>query len=247
MANTQTTVPLFVANTVLTAAQQNISAGTGVPVFATTVTRDAAFGGSNKALAEGQLAYIEASNIVQYYDGAAWATVGPVTSDAGLVFISSSSFSASSAVNLDSVFSATYNNYKIVLSTTASVNGVSIGMRMRVGGTTNSSAQYNYFQMTSANANYYASTGSTANTSWSEISYLNSGEPRSSLIFEMFNPFQTTYTSGITMRARDVSITPVFSTNILGMSVTTSFDGFSIIPASGNITGTVAVYGMRNS
>ena len=80
MANTQTTVPLFVANTVLTAAQQNISAGTGVPVFATTVTRDAAFGGSNKALAEGQLAYIEASNIVQYYDGAAWATVGPTAS-----------------------------------------------------------------------------------------------------------------------------------------------------------------------
>ena len=80
MANTQTSVPLFVANTVLTAAQQNISAGTGVPVFATTVTRDAAFGGSNKALAEGQLAYIEASNIVQYYDGAAWATVGPTAS-----------------------------------------------------------------------------------------------------------------------------------------------------------------------
>ena len=80
MANTQTTVPLFVANQVLTAAQQNASAGTGVPVFATAVTRDAAFGGSNKALAEGQLCYIEASNIVQYYDGAAWATVGPTTS-----------------------------------------------------------------------------------------------------------------------------------------------------------------------
>ena len=79
MANTQTTVPLFVANTVLTAATQNISAATGVPVFATTVTRDAAFGGSNKALAEGQLCYIEASNVVQYYDGAAWATVGPTT------------------------------------------------------------------------------------------------------------------------------------------------------------------------
>ena len=77
MANTQTAVPLFVANAILTAAQQNISAGTGVPVFATTITRDAAFGGSNKALAEGQLAYIEASNIVQYYDGAAWATLGP--------------------------------------------------------------------------------------------------------------------------------------------------------------------------
>jgi hypothetical protein len=80
MANTQTTVPLFVANQVLTASQQNLSAGTGVPVFATTVTRDAAFGGSNKALAEGQLCYIEASNIVQYYDGAAWATLAPTAS-----------------------------------------------------------------------------------------------------------------------------------------------------------------------
>ena len=86
MANTQTAVPLFVANAVLTAAQQNISAGTGVPVFATTVTRDAAFGGSNKALAEGQLCYIEASNIVQYYDGAAWATVGPQAASGVAIF-----------------------------------------------------------------------------------------------------------------------------------------------------------------
>jgi len=76
-ANAQTSVPLFVANTVLTAAQQNISAATGVPVFATTVTRDAAFGGSNKTLAEGQLCYLESTDVVQYYTGAAWATVGP--------------------------------------------------------------------------------------------------------------------------------------------------------------------------
>ena len=78
-ANAQTSVPLFVANAVLTAAQQNISAATGVPVFATTVTRDAAFGGSNKALAEGQLCYLSDSNIVQYYSGASWLTVGPTT------------------------------------------------------------------------------------------------------------------------------------------------------------------------
>ena len=75
-ANAQTSVPLFVANTVLTAAQQNISAATGVPVFATTATRDAAFGGSNKALAEGQTCYIEAApNRLMVYDGAAWRPV----------------------------------------------------------------------------------------------------------------------------------------------------------------------------
>lgn len=79
MANEQTSVPLFVANTVLTASQQNLSAGTGVPVFASTTTRNAAFGGSNKALAEGQLCYLSDTNVVQYYDGAAWATVGPTS------------------------------------------------------------------------------------------------------------------------------------------------------------------------
>jgi len=75
-ANAQTTVQKFLSGAVLTAEQQNFSAATGVPVFATTVTRDAAFGGANKVLAEGQLAYIEASDTVQYYSGAAWASVG---------------------------------------------------------------------------------------------------------------------------------------------------------------------------
>ena len=78
MPNEQTSVPLYAASEVLTAANMNISAGTGVPVFATTVTRDAAFGGAGeKVLAEGQLCYLSATNVVQYYDGAAWATVGP--------------------------------------------------------------------------------------------------------------------------------------------------------------------------
>jgi hypothetical protein len=74
-ANAQTTVPSFTIGQVLTADQQNQSARTGVPVFATTVERDAAFGGSGeKTLAEGQLAYLEDSDIVQYYDGSGWAT-----------------------------------------------------------------------------------------------------------------------------------------------------------------------------
>jgi hypothetical protein len=57
-ANAQTTVPSFTIGQVLTADQQNQSARTGVPVFATTVERDAAFGGAGeKTLAEGQLLF----------------------------------------------------------------------------------------------------------------------------------------------------------------------------------------------
>ena len=75
-ANAVTTVPVYTAGEVLTAADMNIT-NSGIPVFATTVTRDAAFGGSGeKTLAEGQFAYIEATNATQYYDGAAWVGLG---------------------------------------------------------------------------------------------------------------------------------------------------------------------------
>jgi len=77
-ANAQTTVPTFTIGQVLTADQMNQSARTGVPVFAGTAERDAAFGGSGeKTLAEGQLCYLESTNVVQYYDGSSWATLGP--------------------------------------------------------------------------------------------------------------------------------------------------------------------------
>lgn len=75
-ANAQTTVPSFTAGTVLTAAAQNASARTGVPVFASTVTRDAGFGGTGeKTLAEGQLCYVEGTGL-QTYNGTAWVTWG---------------------------------------------------------------------------------------------------------------------------------------------------------------------------
>jgi hypothetical protein len=75
-ANAVTTVPVYTAGEVLTAADMNIT-NSGIPVFATTVTRDAAFGGAGeKTLAEGQFAYIEASDQTQYYSGSAWLAIG---------------------------------------------------------------------------------------------------------------------------------------------------------------------------
>jgi hypothetical protein len=75
MANTQTSVPVFTAGQVLTAAQQN-QINTGIPVFADSTARDAAFGGTGeKTLAEGQFAFLRGHNTTQFYDGAAWLAV----------------------------------------------------------------------------------------------------------------------------------------------------------------------------
>jgi hypothetical protein len=52
-----------------------------VPVAADASARDALFGGAGeKVLAEGQLCYLQDLNVVQYYDGSSWATLGPSTS-----------------------------------------------------------------------------------------------------------------------------------------------------------------------
>ena len=113
-ANAVTTVPVYTAGEVLTAADMNIT-NSGIPVFATTVTRDAAFGGTGeKTLAEGQFAYIEATNTTQYYDGAAWQSVGVAP---GMVLVKSQVIGTTvGSVTVSDAFSATYDAYKIIIT-----------------------------------------------------------------------------------------------------------------------------------
>jgi hypothetical protein len=108
-ANAQTSVPDFTAGQVLTAAQMT-EVNTGIPVFATSVERDAAFGGTGeKTLAEGQFAYIEATDTTQFYDGAAWQSV----SAGGMTLISTTALSGAS-VSLSAIPS-TYKNLQLVV------------------------------------------------------------------------------------------------------------------------------------
>ena len=71
--NAQTAVPDFTVGEVLTSAEMT-QINTGVPVFATTATRDAAFGGiGEKVLADGQFCYLEvAPKRFQIYNGTGW-------------------------------------------------------------------------------------------------------------------------------------------------------------------------------
>jgi hypothetical protein len=116
-ANAQTTVPTFTASQVLTADQMNQSARTGIPVFASTVTRDAGFGGTGeKTLAEGQMCYVEGTGL-QSYNGSSWVTWGTAPSAGALVLVKSQTIgSAVSSVAVTGAFSTTYNNYKIMIS-----------------------------------------------------------------------------------------------------------------------------------
>lgn len=240
MANTQTTVPTFVPGQVLEAAQLVNSAATGVPVFATTVTRDAGFGGAGeKALAEGQLCYLESTNVVQYYDGAAWATLAPApAASSGLTFISSTNASGNS-FTISGCFSATYDNYVIQLSniTTASSPGK---FRMRLGSGTAHAFNLQFIATTSAGNMSADSSASSGNFFNIDAGYTQKGG-----VINLNSPFLSTFTTAS-------SLNQTQSEFYLMSGIETSSTSFTDITFS-NVNavnfngGTVKIFGYANS
>ena len=241
-ANAQTTVPDFVADTVLTAAKLDISAATGVPVFATTVTRDAAFGGANKVLAQGQLCYLEATNVTQYYDGAAWATVGPAAAS-GLVLLQTLSPSAvTSAQFADGLLTSTYFNYVVTINVTFAAHA-SFLCQLRNAGSTISSANYGMY------ATGFGSNGATDNrvtnagTSWI-VGYGNT-ETLSGR-FDFFSPSVSRAGNkgiGITGSINGAANANVTNNVALQFAAAQAFTSLLFTSAQA-FTGTICVYGV---
>ena len=235
--NAQTTVPKFTAGQVLTAAQQT-GINTGIPVFATTTTRDAAFGGTGeKVLAEGQFAYIEASNTTQYYDGAAWQTLG-----GGLTLIKAQTIgTAVSSVTVSDVFSATYDVYLIIVS--GGVASADNALNMTLGATA-----ANYYNI-GTNQQYNTTTINASNnnnaSSWVSVVYGSTNALSGQITLD--NPFATKRTM---MRAQATgSSTTYYRNDTQGfLNDATSYTAFTLTTSTGTVTGgTIRVYGYQNS
>lgn len=229
-ANAVTTVPLYASGDVLTAANLNIT-NSGIPVFATETTRNAAFGGTGeKVLAQGQYCFIELTNTLQVYTGSAW-----VTATSGLVYITSGTVTLGSALSFDNCFSATYANYLIMLTHTAGNNPA---IRLRAAGADITAANYGLqgFYITGGAQTLTNAPGAT---SWT----VSNGTGYSQPIITLGNPFASTITAiSSDMRRTDTLIMQMVSGNY---NATTSADGFSVIGT--NITVTARVYGYLNS
>lgn len=242
-ANAQTAVPVFTAGQILTAAEMT-QVNTGIPVFASTTTRDAAFGGAGeKVLAQGQYAYIEATSTLQVYNGSAWVTA--ITS--GLAYLTGGSFTTVSAVNLAAnTFSATYRNYLININITANtVDSNALSWRGRTSGTDNTNANYAYgfrgarFDTGTATSGGYG-TGLTSG----RLTFLPSPFTTGSVHATFFAPFATAPTSYVAhSTGRGVSDPEAALYGAGYFSTSTSFDSLSFFVGSGTISGTYEVYG----
>jgi hypothetical protein len=165
--------------------------------------------------------------------GLKWAT----PASGGLVFIQKGTFSASTAVNVNTCFSSTYDNYRILVKVTgASVVNGEVRLRMRSGTTDNSTSNYNYQRLYAQGT----SVGGSASTNQTSAVMGPQNTALSWNITDMASPFLAENTLYATTAMYN-------QTNIDNWSgahkVASSFDGFTMFPDSGNITGEVWVYG----
>lgn len=177
-ANAQTAVPVFTAGQVLT-AEQVTQINTGIPVFATTTTRDAAFGGAGeKTLAQGQMAFIEATNTTQFYNGTAWV------SSLGLQLVTAQTIGTGvSSIVVTSCFSSAYDNYRVIISNMAA-SGSGAGLYMTTNGSAGSTYEGNIIYWSTAN-NTITNSNYTATSSF-QIGVLNT--TRNQVVFDITNP-----------------------------------------------------------
>jgi hypothetical protein len=244
-ANAQTTVPTFTAAQVLTADQMNQSARTGVPVFADTTARDAGFGGSGeKTLAEGQLCYVE--NLtgvaqIQYYDGAAWVSLGA----GALTYITGAAFSAVSSVSAaTSTFTSTYTNYLLLVDISAVSLQLNVLLRWRASGVDTSSG--NYFTQSNDSANGNAAQLNVASGTSHQIGAVNpSGTYAGGIRMEIVAPqlARATVHVGQSYDGGNARVSNFGGT----LNLTTQYDAFTLLTSTGNMTGNYRVYGYQNS
>jgi hypothetical protein len=258
-ANAQIEVPAFTAGQVLTAAEMT-QINTGIPVFATTVTRDAAFGGTGeKVLAQGQYAYIEATSALMVYSGSAWIAAGQtpgltpivptsVTVGSGSASTSANgtvTFTGASTVLLNGVFSATHENYLIMIRPSSASASVAISSRLAVGGVPNTTASsYITQNQTAAVSTVYTSKATT--TSFDVWNNFGTGNLDDNSVTQTFyGPFLAKNTTGISMLTGQVGTGSEYRLGYYGYwhEVATSYDGYQLILDTGNFGGKISVYG----
>lgn len=242
-ANAQIAVPAFTAGQVLTATQQT-QINTGIPVFATTTTRDAAFGGTGeKVLAQGQYAYIEATSALMVYTGSAWATVG-----GGLTYITQATPSAVNSVSINNCFSSTYENYLVTVNITATVGTNSaLKMRLRASGT-DATTNYKQIRTNSYGASIAVLTDPDGTDEWS-MAFTNQATASSQAYSaQIFSPFQSTPTRHLANAGAPENDATLNMYQFYGFHSTASaYDGFTVTTAGTSFTGTIRVYGYQNS
>lgn len=145
------------------------------------------------------------------------------------------------SISLNGVFTSTYKNYMVVWNATGGTGSGPVYMRLRASGTDNTTTNYS----SSGVWGYYTSgsgaQGYGSQTFWAFHYWNGAGGQQRNI--NLFDPQTATNTSfGAIGSNADANS---YYGGYFG--ATTQFDGITIYPSSGTMTGTVRIYGLKNS
>jgi hypothetical protein len=178
--------------------------------------------------------------------GLKWAT--PAAGGGGLIKIAKTTFSGATSASFNDVFTSTYNNYRLMIQLdSTSGNNQPVEFRLRVSGT-DSSANYN--SATSYNsgtdvASAYRNLSGPDGFRLPEIDDNYSNAWYASI--DLYSPEQTRNTGFISSSYNSSLAGNACYEMTTGVhAAATSYTGFSLISATGNLAGTVWIYGYEN-
>jgi hypothetical protein len=160
---------------------------------------------------------------------------GSVSTTGGAV-----TFTGVTSVSLNGVFTSTYANYLIVLSELTASQNIGVNLRFRVSGTDSSTGYYAggfYVLYSSSTVNGEASSNGTS----VDVSGSNTTPTVGSIMYLQNPQLAKTTAYQLNMTRHDAG---GYRTGY--HSVTTAYDGFTLIASAGNVTGVVRVYGLSN-
>lgn len=165
----------------------------------------------------------------------------------GMVLISSQGVSGGSTVSFNNVFSSSYENYRIEAWFTTS-SAIDLRMRLRSVGTDNSNSSYHYGGIRTTSAGTVNGYGGGGQNYWGVVSATGTNLPAVFSI-DVLQPQTANFTVMSGTGSGYAGGVAQYSGEYVGgqFIATTSFDGFTVYPSSGTISGSIRVYGYRNS
>jgi hypothetical protein len=148
-------------------------------------------------------------------------------------------FTGVSSLSLNGVFSATYENYLLILSGVVSSAGNQIYMRMRVAGTDNSANSYS-----NQSADFDSASVSAGKTTLTYAQVADWGTASQQNSVQIFRPALADNTGFQSFGTRSQN-NPIIQLRSIAHTVATAYDGITIYPQAGTMTGKVSVYGYR--
>ena len=234
----------FATGDVLTAADTNGYLMQGIWTFANAAARDAAVTSPQ----EGNTCYLKDTDVIQCYSGSAWVQKSATASSSGITLVKRASFSAvaSTTTTFDAVFTSTYDSYILVAEKVyGSSANANLQFQWRVSAATQNAASY-------YGSNFGYNLGGTL--------IVNAQNAQTSLAISQVggDADETTGFNLTTNKVVSSNKPQIFGTAYeanraaplaLGAKYngTIAADGFILSLSTGNITGTVSVYGLAKS